>query len=296
MPSRAKVKRQDQIDAEASPNISMQRLASSLERQQRSQQVSRILIFLFVLTWLSLLFGRSLMRQGAILDKVYDNAAKDNRIQQLRMSNAQLQEEIYSRTDLQAIAQAAIELGMVPSLEAPRILIPQTKNDEVLLRLESADAESFLERSQTGRETYYNLEEYYEKHRLAQAYFSDYETEYAADPKDLVANSYVVNEDGGIILDGNANDSAGDASAVEGVSDSSGEAGVQDDREATVEPTVSETTLSESTTSASTANASTANASTAGSTSDNANDELEQADLTTEELSPGEGVNEVVNE
>jgi len=52
-----------------------------------------------------LLFGRSLMRQADILDQVYENAAKDSRIQQIRMSNAQLQEEIYGRTDLQALPQ-----------------------------------------------------------------------------------------------------------------------------------------------------------------------------------------------
>lgn len=213
MISRAKVKRQDRLDAEASPNVPMQRLATSLEREQRSLQVSRILIFLFVLTWLTLLFGRSLMRQAGILDQVYDNAAKENRIQQIRMSNAQLQEEIYSRTDLQAIAEAALELGMVPSLEAPRILVPQTKNDEVLLRLESADAESFVERTQVGRETYYNLEEYYEAHRLAQAYFSNLETAgYAPEEalEEFAAGKRELDEKGGIILDSGSEDSADD--------------------------------------------------------------------------------------
>ena len=294
MSSRAKVKRQDRIDAEASPNVSMQRLASSLEREQRSQQLSRILIFLFVLTWLSLLFGRSLLRQGRILDQVYENAAKDNRIQQLRMSNAQLQEEIYSRTDLQAIAQAAVELGMIPSLEAPRILVPQTKNDEVLLRLESADAESFVERVLSGRETYYNLEEYYEEHRLAQAYFSNFDPANNDALEEFVTSSQAVTEDGGIILDGGASDTTGDASIVEDDSESNVTEGHReaDSNESTVSETPAVSTTVRETTGSPTTNA---RATIEGSNNSNT-DELAQDNPSTNEPSLAEDLNEVVNE
>lgn len=294
MSSRAKVKRQDRIDAEASPNVSMQRLASSLEREQRSQQLSRILIFLFVLTWLSLLFGRSLMRQGRILDQVYENAAKDNRIQQLRMSNAQLQEEIYSRTDLQAIAQAAVELGMIPSLEAPRILVPQTKNDEVLLRLESADAESFVERVLSGRETYYNLEEYYEEHRLAQAYFSNFDPANNDALEEFVTSSQAVTEDGGIILDGGASDTTGDASIVEDDSESNV---TESNREADSNKSAVSETPEVSTTVRETTGSLTTNARATIEGSNNSNtDELAQDNPSTNEPSLAEDLNEVVNE
>lgn len=294
MSSRAKVKRQDRIDAEASPNVSMQRLASSLEREQRSQQLSRILIFLFVLTWLSLLFGRSLLRQGRILDQVYENAAKDNRIQQLRMSNAQLQEEIYSRTDLQAIAQAAVELGMIPSLEAPRILVPQTKNDEVLLRLESADAESFVERVLSGRETYYNLEEYYEEHRLAQAYFSNFDPANNDALEEFVTSSQAVTEDGGIILDGGASDTTGDASIVEDDSESNV---TESNREADSNKSAVSETPEVSTTVRETTGSLTTNARTTIEGSNNSNtDELAQDNPSTNEPSLAEDLNEVVNE
>lgn len=294
MSSRAKVKRQDRIDAEASPNVSMQRLASSLEREQRSQQLSRILIFLFVLTWLSLLFGRSLLRQGRILDQVYENAAKDNRIQQLRMSNAQLQEEIYSRTDLQAIAQAAVELGMIPSLEAPRILVPQTKNDEVLLRLESADAESFVERVLSGRETYYNLEEYYEEHRLAQAYFSNFDPANNDALEEFVTSSQAVTEDGGIILDGGASDTTGDASIVEDDTEGNVTEGHReaDSNESTVSETPAVSTTVRETTGSPTTNA---RATIEGSNNSNT-DELAQDNPSTNEPSLAEDLNEVVNE
>lgn len=294
MSSRAKVKRQDRIDAEASPNVSMQRLASSLEREQRSQQLSRILIFLFVLTWLSLLFGRSLMRQGRILDQVYENAAKDNRIQQLRMSNAQLQEEIYSRTDLQAIAQAAVELGMIPSLEAPRILVPQTKNDEVLLRLESADAESFVERVLGGRETYYNLEEYYEEHRLAQAYFSNFDPANNDALEEFVTSSQAVTEDGGIILDGGASDTTGDASIVKDETEANVTEG---HREADSNESAVSETHAVSTTVRETTGSLTTNARTTIEGSNNSNtDELAQDNPSTNEPSLAEDLNEVVNE
>ncbi len=294
MSSRAKVKRQDRIDAEASPNVSMQRLASSLEREQRSQQLSRILIFLFVLTWLSLLFGRSLLRQGRILDQVYENAAKENRIQQLRMSNAQLQEEIYSRTDLQAIAQAAVELGMIPSLEAPRILVPQTKNDEVLLRLESADAESFVERVLGGRETYYNLEEYYEEHRLAQAYFSNFDPANNDALEEFVTSSQAVTEDGGIILDGGASDTTGDASIVE--DDSEGNV-TEGHREADSNKSAVSETPAVSTTVRETTGSPTPNArATIEGSNNSKTDELAQDNPSTNEPSLAEDLNEVVNE
>jgi len=108
---------------------------------------------------------------------------------------------------------------MIPSVEAPRILVPQTKNDEVLLRLESADADSFVEPfAGCSGDVLTILEEYYEEHRLAQAYFSNLDpSRYTAEQvlEEFVAGNRALNEDGGIILDGGEGEGSDDASIID---------------------------------------------------------------------------------
>ena len=160
--AKAKLKRQDEMDEAAPLNRPMVRVQEDFERKTNRKRRRRFLLFLAVLAWLVLLFGRSLVRQAKILDQVYQNANKQRKINELKMSNSQLQELIYERTDLQAIEEAAIKMGMIPSHQASRILIPRAKNDEIMLRLESADAEPMTPWSNNEHyDSYYNLEEYY---------------------------------------------------------------------------------------------------------------------------------------
>ena len=159
--AKAKLKRQDEMDEAAPLNRPMVRVQEDFERKTNRKRRRRFLLFLAVLAWLVLLFGRSLVRQAKILDQVYQNANKQRKINELKMSNSQLQELIYERTDLQAIEEAAIKMGMIPSHQASRILI-RVRRMTSMLRLESADAEPMTPWSNDEHyDSYYNLEEYY---------------------------------------------------------------------------------------------------------------------------------------